>query len=135
MSRIVVFSVVVVLTFVTDSRAQERSPHGLAYENPVAYSPAAYDFFHPDAGQSGSNVKSCSKSGCSPLPLAAHFESNQAHESHATLSQRRGGLGAKAITAIVSGMAFAVLLGMGAYYVVTTRRANNNRANSVQPDA
>ncbi|CAM8960489.1 hypothetical protein QQ045_004858 [Rhodiola kirilowii] len=138
MSRIVLCSaILVLLTFVSHSRAQERSPrpHGLAYQNPVPLSPSAYDFFHQDAGdQSGRSINSCSKSGCSPLPLPAHFESNQAQESHAKSSERHRGLGAGAIAVIVSGSVFVILLGMGAYYIVTTRHANANRANSVQPD-
>uniref|UniRef100_A0A7N0TD33 Uncharacterized protein n=1 Tax=Kalanchoe fedtschenkoi TaxID=63787 RepID=A0A7N0TD33_KALFE len=87
-------------------------PHELAYENPVAFPHRLMNFFHPDAEQSGSNKNSCHKSGCSPLSLAVHFESNQAQDRHVTSSQRDGGPEAGAIASIVSGMVFAVLIGM-----------------------
>ncbi|XP_050213123.1 uncharacterized protein LOC126664659 [Mercurialis annua] len=118
----------------TPSRAQERAPHGLAYENPIAFSPSAVEFFHP-ATQQPTNVKNpCSahsSSGCSPLPLAAQVEAM-------STAQQKGGstrLGPGGIAGIVIGLAFAVFLAMGGFYVFVTRRANENRANSVRPDA
>ncbi|KAK7402127.1 hypothetical protein VNO78_14147 [Psophocarpus tetragonolobus] len=97
--------------------AQERAPHGLVYENPQAFSPSAYDFFHP-------NETTTSK--CSPMPLAAEI-----HESKpSTLKGGRKQLGAGGVSGIIFGVAFVVLLAMGVYH---TRRAKPNPA--VQPDA
>ncbi|EEF32088.1 uncharacterized protein LOC8263155 [Ricinus communis] len=124
------------LALLLASRAQERAPHGLAYENPVAFSPSAVEFFHPKTQDPNTKNPCAESSGCSPLPLAAQVEAAQARESLLPTSQKGGsGLGAGGIAGIVIGLAFAVLLAMGGFYIFVTRRANENRANSVQPDA
>ncbi|KAK9280054.1 hypothetical protein L1049_013739 [Liquidambar formosana] len=85
---------------------------------------------------SPSTKNSCTESSCSPLPLAAQVASTRAHESKASTTQSSGSrVGAGGIAGIVLGSVFAVLLAMGVYRVVITRRANTSRANSVQPDA
>ncbi|XP_059429181.1 uncharacterized protein LOC132164424 [Corylus avellana] len=118
------------LTLLSIARAQDGAPHGIVYENPIAFTPSAYDFFHP------STQRSCETSNCSPLPVAAQVvEATPGHESRELESQKGSRVGAAAIAGIAFGLVFAVLLGMGVYYVVITRRANVSRTNSVQPDA
>ncbi|XP_012471493.1 LOW QUALITY PROTEIN: uncharacterized protein LOC105788940 [Gossypium raimondii] len=113
------------LALVSIGRGEERAPHGIAYESPMAFSPSAYDFFHPKTP--------CVASTCSPLPVAAQVDGSKALASKVSSGQ---GVGAGGVAAgIVFGLAFAVLLAMGVYYVLNTRRVNANRANSVQPDA
>ncbi|XP_030447799.1 uncharacterized protein LOC115670628 [Syzygium oleosum] len=123
-------------TFLCLARAQDRAPHGLAYENPVAFSPSAYDFFHPNTQQT--TVRNpCAESSCSPLPEAAQMaEAAQAQEGKLSATHDgKSRMGAGGIVGIVFGLAFAVLLAMGVYYVVVTRRANTSKAKAIQPDA
>ncbi|KAK6926795.1 hypothetical protein RJ641_008514 [Dillenia turbinata] len=123
------------LSFLSIARAQDRAPHGLAFENPIAFSPSAVEFFHPNAKPSASK-DSCPT--CSPLPLAAQVQSTPAHESSdSTTSQQSGGgrgIGPGGVVGIVFGFVFVVLLAMGVYYVVMTRRENTSRAKTIQPD-
>ena len=127
-SFLVFFSIALLLSL---ARAQGRAPHGLAHESPMAFSPSAFDFFHPNGRQAGSQNR-CAESGCSPLPMAAQVEAGLGeHQSKSSRSQ----VGAGGIAGIVFGFVFVVLLAMGVYYVTVTRRANVTRANSVQPDA
>ncbi|KAK4286450.1 hypothetical protein QN277_003005 [Acacia crassicarpa] len=125
------------LTLVSIATSQERAPHGLVNEGPVALSPSAYDFFHPNARKPETGGDGCSASKCSPLPEAAQVEATQIYESKALTSLKgRKQLGAGGIAAgIVFGVAFVVLLAMGVYYVRAKRQANMNRANTVQPQA
>ncbi|KAJ1409204.1 hypothetical protein SESBI_22929 [Sesbania bispinosa] len=117
--------------------AQERAPHGLVYQSPEAFSPSAYDFFHPNA-QKPETKDPCSSSKCSPLPVAAQVEATQIHESKASTSDKGGKqLGAGSIAGIIFGVAFVVLLAMSVYRIRVTRKANMSRTignNSVQPD-
>ncbi|XWS74281.1 hypothetical protein CRYUN_Cryun02cG0201500 [Craigia yunnanensis] len=123
------------LALLSIARGQDKAPHGIAYENPMAFSPSAYEFFHPKT-QEPDTKNPCAASNCSPLPIAAQVESTKALESKVSTQQKSGHqLGAGGIAGIVFGLTFAVLLAMGVYYVLNTRRANANRANSVQPDA
>ncbi|KAK6936045.1 hypothetical protein RJ641_033075 [Dillenia turbinata] len=123
------------LSFLSIARAQDRAPHGLSFENPVAFSPSAVEFFHPNVQPSASK-DSCLT--CSPLPLAAQVQSTPAHESRdSTTSQPSGGgsrVGPGGVAGIVFGFVFVVLVAMGVYYVVMTRRENTSRAKTVQPD-
>ncbi|XP_059660576.1 uncharacterized protein LOC132306970 [Cornus florida] len=131
MASILVFTF---LTFLSITRAQERAPHGLSYENPMAFSPSAFDFFHPNTQQPGTKTP-CAASNCSPLTLAATVKSSSAHESRSTPESSGNRMGAGGIAGIVFSFVFAVLLAMGVYYVTITRRANlSRRTNSVQPD-
>ncbi|CAJ2660678.1 unnamed protein product [Trifolium pratense] len=122
------FSLSLIITIVT---SQERAPHGLVYQNPEAFSPSAYDFFHPNSQKHDP----CTSSKCSPLPLAV--EATQIHESQGSkLSNGRKQLGAGGIVGIIFGVAFVVVLAMSVYHVKVTRKANMIRAkanNSVQP--
>ncbi|KAK9124265.1 hypothetical protein Sjap_013867 [Stephania japonica] len=129
-------------------QAQNRAPHGLAYESPMVLSPSAFDFFHPNAESPKSDTP-CVESNCAPLPLSSSSTSTNdaadaasgvarsslAYESKMSAMQSgKGGIGAGGIAGIVFGCAFVVLVAMGVYYVAVTRRANAVRANSVQPD-
>ncbi|PPD83350.1 hypothetical protein GOBAR_DD19714 [Gossypium barbadense] len=58
------------LALVSIGRCEERAPHGIAYESPMAFSPSAYDFFHPKTP--------CVASTCSPLPVAAQVDGSKA---------------------------------------------------------
>ncbi|KAJ8751330.1 hypothetical protein K2173_016516 [Erythroxylum novogranatense] len=122
--------------FFLGADAQGRAPHGLVYENPMAFSPSAVEFFHPKGQETHSDNACSSSSSCSPLPVAAQVEATKAQES-AVSTSRNGDkrIGGGGIAGIVFGLAFVVFLAMGAYYVFITRRTNMSRANSVQPDA
>ncbi|KAK2985425.1 hypothetical protein RJ640_006063 [Escallonia rubra] len=122
------------LSLLSVTRAQDRAPHGLNHEHPVALPPSAFDFFHPSNQQAG-NKNPCAESSCSPLPLAATVESSLAHASRSKPERGGSRVGAGGIAVIIFGFVFAVLLAMGVYYVVITRRANTSRSNSIQPDA
>lgn len=122
------------LTLLSISSAQERAPHGLARENPMALSPSAYNFFHPST-QNPVAKDPCVASNCSPLPIAAHVEATEGHESRFSGSQNgRIRVGAGGIAGIVFGLGFVVFLAMGVYYVIVVRRTNMTRANTVKPD-
>ncbi|KAF5751542.1 hypothetical protein HS088_TW02G00557 [Tripterygium wilfordii] len=129
------------LAFLITARAQGRAPHGLANANPMAFSPSAVEFFHPNTKEPHTK-NPCDDSSCSPLPLATQVRSTPAYESKFSTSSKSGNrLGAGAIAGIVFSVAFVVILAMGAFYTFRTRQANVSRArsvpasNSVQPDA
>ncbi|XP_042521275.1 uncharacterized protein LOC122094737 [Macadamia integrifolia] len=114
--------------------------HGLVYENPKAFSPAAYDFFHPNSQQPSKNTHSPSPLSTFSSASSAVAQSTEAHESNfpdpkTTAAAAGSRVGAGGIAGIVFGFALVVLLAMGVYYVVITRRSNITRANSVRPDA
>ncbi|XVE59100.1 hypothetical protein DITRI_Ditri05aG0018200 [Diplodiscus trichospermus] len=125
------------LALLSTANGEDRAPHGIAYDNPMAFSPSAYEFFHPKT-QEPDAKSPCSgaASNCSPLPVAAQVEGSKAMESKVSTQEKSGHrMGAGGIAGIAFGLAFAVLLAMGVYFVLNTRRANANRAISVQPDA
>ncbi|KDP44054.1 hypothetical protein JCGZ_05521 [Jatropha curcas] len=123
-----------ILVLVFASQAQDRAPHGLAYENPVAFSPSAVEFFHPKTQPNTKNpCTESSSSACSPLPLAAQVEASDA--STTAKSDGNSRLGAGGIAGIVVGLAFAVLLAMVGFYIFVARRNNmKNRDSSVISD-
>ncbi|KAJ7001958.1 hypothetical protein D5086_009444 [Populus alba] len=124
------------LTILFIARAQDRAPHGLVYEKPVAFSPSAVEFFHPKTQEPNTGNPCAASSSCSPFPLAAQLEDTDQTQGKISTSQRGGKqLGAGGIAGVVLGLAFAVLLTMGVYYVTITRKANINRASSDQPKA
>ncbi|KAJ6365664.1 hypothetical protein OIU76_030438 [Salix suchowensis] len=98
------------LTILLVAGAQERAPHGLVYENPVAFSPSAVEFFHPRTPEVPKLENPCAapSTSCSPWPLAARFEDSDQTK---------------------------VLLTLGVYHVMITRKASINRAGSDQPEA
>ncbi|XP_021627030.1 uncharacterized protein LOC110625709 [Manihot esculenta] len=106
-----------VLALLFAARAQNRAPHGLAFESPEAFSPSAVDFFHPKTQEPNANKLCAESSGCSSLPLAANVEATQMQEREVSSSQKGASqLGATGIS-IALGLAFAVLLAMGGFYV------------------
>ncbi|KAM7496732.1 hypothetical protein LguiA_021146 [Lonicera macranthoides] len=123
-----------ILNLLSLARAQNRAPHGIVNAKPMALSPSAFDFFNPN-DQQPSTKNPCVVSNCSPFPIAATVQSSLAHESRSTIKKCEAGVGAGGVAAIIFGFVFVVLLAMGAYYVVVTRRANMGRTTSVQPDA
>ncbi|CAI8592457.1 unnamed protein product [Vicia faba] len=129
---LILFSLSLIITIAT---SQERAPHGLVYQNPKAFSPSAYEFFHPNSHNHNDNDP-CTSSKCSPFPLAV--EATQIHESKGSKSNQGGKkIGAGGIIGIIFGVAFVVVLAMSVYHVRVTRKANMIRAkanNSVQPE-
>ncbi|RDX70814.1 hypothetical protein CR513_49899, partial [Mucuna pruriens] len=123
------------LALLSIARGQERAPHGIVYESPLAFPPAAYDFFHPNA-QKPETRDPCAASKCSPLPLAAQVDATHIYENKASAMQKGGKqIRAGGVAGIIIAVAFAVLLAMGIYYVKVTRQANMSRAtNSVVPE-
>ncbi|KAI3511778.1 hypothetical protein L1887_18936 [Cichorium endivia] len=122
----------VTLISFTTTKSQERSPHGLAYENPMAFSPSAYNFFHPKANPPRIQDP-CEESGCSPLPMAATVQSSLAQESASKNEKSGSKIGAGGVAGVIFGFVFVVLVAMGAYFVVSTRRTNLGRKNTVLP--
>ncbi|KAL2507522.1 hypothetical protein Fot_31169 [Forsythia ovata] len=118
---------VTILSLLSSTRAEDRV-HGLSHESPVAISPEAYSFFHPDTQQPNPNIP-CDSSDCSSLHLAATVESTPEHESVST-----GGiqLGAGGIAGIPFALVFACLIAMGIYYIVVKRQSNLRRATPAQ---
>ncbi|CAF1831750.1 hypothetical protein Bca4012_030224 [Brassica carinata] len=94
--------------------AQDRAPHGLAYETPVAFSPSAFDFFHAKPQNQDATLEPCAESGCSPLPVSAKVQgaSEKAQQSEiATMSIGfRSGIGAGGVVGIIFGIVFAVVM-------------------------
>lgn len=123
-------------------KAQERSPHGLAYESPVAISPEAYSFFHPETQKQNTttseslcdnNNDTSETSGCSRFPTASSVQSNLAHGSLSPPDEEGDRLmGAGGMVGIVLGFAFAIVLAFGVYYVAITRKRNASKGAPVQ---
>lgn len=107
---------------------QERAPHGLVYESPLAFPPSAYDFFHPNE-RKPENKDPCTASKCSPLPLAAQVEATQIYENKASYEGRKQ-FGAGGVAGIILAVASLMLLAMGIYYVRVTRQANMSQTNN-----
>ncbi|KAM3399099.1 hypothetical protein P3S68_002615 [Capsicum galapagoense] len=137
MASCLFFFVVFCLPFIV--KAQERSPHGLAYESPVAISPEAYSFFHPETQKHNTTTSESlcdndsNTSGCSRFPMASSVQSNVAHESLSPNDEegdRR--MGAGVMVGIALGFAFAIVLAFGVYYVVTTRKHNASKGVPIQ---
>ncbi|XP_010470083.1 PREDICTED: uncharacterized protein LOC104750055 [Camelina sativa] len=113
-SKTCLFFIFSSLIFTNFALAQDRAPHGLAYETPVAFSPSAFDFFHAQPKTTDATFDPCSESGCSPLPVAAKVQgaSAKAQESEvASMSVgSKSGIGAGSVVGIILGLAFAVLM-------------------------
>ncbi|KAF9675210.1 hypothetical protein SADUNF_Sadunf09G0008500 [Salix dunnii] len=118
------------LTLVCFTRAQGRAPHGLVHENPVAFSPSAVDFFHPRPQYQNGESPCAASSSCSPLPLPAQSVVATDQARRISTSQKGGNrLRAGGAAGFVLGVAFAVLLTMGVYHLMVTRKARLNRPN------
>ncbi|XP_010521767.1 PREDICTED: uncharacterized protein LOC104800607 [Tarenaya hassleriana] len=118
--------------------AQDRAPHGLTYESPMAFSPSAFEFFHAQPENPDAKLDPCAESGCSPLPVAAKVQGAAAQAQESKIASMSSGsssrISAGGVAGIIFGLAFAVFSAMGAYYVVRKRHGNANPSNSVQPD-
>ncbi|KAG6778261.1 hypothetical protein POTOM_018115 [Populus tomentosa] len=89
------------LTILFIARAQDRAPHGLVYEKPVAFSPSAVEFFHPKTQPNAENPCAASSS-CSPFPLAAQLGDTDQTQGKISTSPRGGKqLGAGGIAGVV----------------------------------
>lgn len=137
MASYLFFLAVLCLPFIV--KGQERAPHGLVYESPIAFSPDAYSFFHPETRQKKNSTteslcdNNTSESGCSELPTASSVQSNLAHQSLSPPEDGERRIGAGGIVGILLGFVFAtIVLAFGVYYVVITRKSNSSKANPVQ---
>ncbi|KAG6383998.1 hypothetical protein SASPL_156200 [Salvia splendens] len=123
------------ILFLSLSTNAEDRAHGLSSEPPVAISPEAFAFFHPDADakQHPSGTNTCDSSHCTKLPLAATVKSAPAHESQSqSPTSGEHGLGAGGIAGISLSFLFVALVGMGVYHVMNKRKANIDRAKPEQ---
>ncbi|CAO2814346.1 unnamed protein product [Amaranthus hypochondriacus] len=112
---------------ISQTASQDRAPHRLANQSPMAFSPMAYDFFHPNG-----NKDPCTFSKCSPFPLAAQLHETQEQ----TTSRPRThsvGIGAGAVVAAIFAALVIVCLAIGVYNVAKSCQANVNRNKTVQP--
>ncbi|CAH8264010.1 unnamed protein product [Arabidopsis lyrata] len=102
------------LIFTNFALAQDRAPHGLAYETPVAFSPSAFDFFHAKPENPDPTLNPCVESGCSPLPVAAKVQGASAKAQESDIASMstgtRSGIEASRVVGIIFGLAFAVLM-------------------------
>ncbi|PIN12197.1 hypothetical protein CDL12_15194 [Handroanthus impetiginosus] len=132
MAALLVFAILSILSI---SRAEDRA-HGLTNETPIAISPQAYAFFHPNALPPTTTKPCDSSTKCSTLPLAAvaTVQSTPAHESTSTTTGDRR-VGAGAIAGISLSFVLVCIVGMGVYYVIIKRRANFRKANQEQQSA
>uniref|UniRef100_A0A7C8ZCM9 Uncharacterized protein n=1 Tax=Opuntia streptacantha TaxID=393608 RepID=A0A7C8ZCM9_OPUST len=108
------FFLLLSLPLLSTVMAQDRAPHGLASQNPVAFSPSAYDFFHPNARQNA-----CTTSECSPLPLIAQLQETKSREATVTTTPEMSlfSKGARATTGPILRVLTLIWLVMSAYYV------------------
>ncbi|XP_039068371.1 uncharacterized protein LOC120214570 [Hibiscus syriacus] len=125
MSSIVTFLLLLSsLALLTIAYGEGRAPHGIAYENPTAFSPSAYEFFHPKTRVPGLSPT---------IVTLAQMGSAKALESKVSAKKESGHrLGAGGIAGLIFGLAFVVLLAMGVCYVLNVRQTNANRAGYVQ---
>ncbi|KAL5990665.1 hypothetical protein ACLOJK_011568 [Asimina triloba] len=117
-----------------DFETRPRS-HGLGEETPLAFSPSAFEFFHPDSPLPTTtdsplplSMSAFSSTSAEPVAKAA-----QVHETNTRAASKAGGGaggGPGAVAGIVLGCVLAVLLAMGAYHVSVKRRANISRAKA-----
>lgn len=129
------------------SIAGSRPVRGPAYSNPSAFSPDAYDFFHPKSSLTHTNPPKNSPSSPSSLsPSPSHSKTSNnveantqgskvSSDEHTSESSRDAGGGGGEAIGIVIGVSFATFLLMGMYFVIKKRRANIIRTIVIQSDA
>ncbi|KAL0735251.1 hypothetical protein Bca4012_011461 [Brassica carinata] len=127
------------------SIAGSRPAHGPAYLNPSAFSPEAYDFFHPKSSLPDNSPTRNSPSSplLSPSPSPSPSKTSNVEadtqgskfssEEHTNESLREEGRGET--VGIVLGVSFAAFLLMGVYFVIKKRRTNITRTIVIQSDA
>ncbi|XP_022753603.1 uncharacterized protein LOC111301864 [Durio zibethinus] len=119
------------LALLSIARGQDRAPHGIAYKNPMAISPSAYEFFHSKTEEPDTKSH-CAASNCSPLPVAAQADATKALETQVSTQQNSGyRLGAGGIAVIVLGLAFAVLLSLSEIMLSIAIIQGNGRHKTV----
>ncbi|KAK1411965.1 hypothetical protein QVD17_32854 [Tagetes erecta] len=128
---IVFLSFQTIISFTT-TKAQDRAPHGLVYETPMAFSPSAYNFFHPKSNPPTTSG-SCDEFSCAPLPIAATVQSSLDEESKPRNEKSENRVGAGGIVGVLFGFVLVVLLAMGVYYVVTNRRGGSRSESTILP--
>lgn len=125
-----VLPVFISFLIITACTAQDRAPHGLANTSPLAFSPEAYEFFHPNT--QGQSKGGCSAPDCSStLPLAASTAAVQSTPGVAQPAEEGGKKrrrGNHSLVSIPVGLVFALLVGLGAYFVLVARQRNAARA-------
>ncbi|KAJ0967629.1 hypothetical protein J5N97_024546 [Dioscorea zingiberensis] len=104
---------------------QQRAPHGLAFESPVALSPSAFEFFHPNYPPNGAAANA-------PLPVSM-ARADRVVESAWEATKSSGGFrgpGAGGVVATVIGVACVVLVAVGIsyYYLVSKRKSETAKA-------
>ncbi|XP_056846505.1 uncharacterized protein LOC108816418 [Raphanus sativus] len=121
------------------SIAGSRHAHDPVYLNPSAFSPEAYDFFHPKSSLPDNNPPRDSPSSPSPSPSPSKTSNVEADtqgskfssEEHKSLREEGRG----ETLGIVLGVSFAAFILMGAYFVIKKRRANITRTIVIQYNA
>ncbi|CAI9770804.1 unnamed protein product [Fraxinus pennsylvanica] len=103
------FVLFVILSLLSLTRADDRA-HGLKNESPMAISPQAYTFFHPQNTQQPSVNPPCHSSDCQSLVISATVKSTPAHESVVSGANR---LGTSCIAGIPFRFWFTSLVMMG----------------------
>jgi hypothetical protein len=123
----------------------ETSPHGLSYETPIAFSPAAFQFFHPGIIPPHERRRSAYAPAQAPMILEQAFKGSTTGRARADeavgggwignkMSDRRR-LAAGGVVGTVVGVGFFVVAVFGVVYVIIKRRQNVKRANGeVKPE-
>uniref|UniRef100_A0A1J3K538 Uncharacterized protein n=1 Tax=Noccaea caerulescens TaxID=107243 RepID=A0A1J3K538_NOCCA len=123
------------------SIAGSRPVHGPAYSNPSAFSPEAYDFFHPKSSLPDNNpprnLPSSPSLSPSPSPSASIVDagtrgSKVSSDEHTSESNREDGRGET--VGIVLGISFTSFLLMGIFFVIKKRHANITRTIVIKSD-
>ncbi|CAI9776449.1 unnamed protein product [Fraxinus pennsylvanica] len=125
MTNLVLF---VILSLLSITIAEDRA-HGLKNESPMALSPQAYAFFHPQNTQQPSLSPSCHSSDCSSLVVSATVKSTPVHESVVSGGNR---LETSCLAGIPFSFWFTSLVMMG---ILLCCGPNLNQANPEQPEA
>ncbi|XP_072987295.1 uncharacterized protein [Typha latifolia] len=118
------------LLLFTISEAHPTFPHGLAFESPTAFSPAAFEFFHPRHAPHVLGRPSSAPPLSTESALRSRVRADEVVESARLAPPGRRGVGAGGVVGIVAGVAFAVVGVAGVSYVAVRRRANIGRANA-----
>lgn len=123
----------------------QTSPHGLSYETPIAFSPAAFQFFHPGIIPPHERRRSTYAPAQAPMMLEQAFKGASTGRARADEAVGGGWLGNKmsdrrrlaagGVVGIVVGVGFFVVMVFGVVYVIIKRRQNVKRANGeVKPE-
>ncbi|KAG2333487.1 hypothetical protein Bca52824_004667 [Brassica carinata] len=116
--------------------AGSRPAHGPAYLNPSAFSPEAYDFFHPKSPVPDNNPQE-TRILCHFFHLHLHLHHTQgskvSSDEHISESRREEGGGET--VGILLGISFAAFILVGLYFVIKKRLANITRTIVIHSDA